>query len=103
MAIIETWWAWVAFGIVLMLLELMMPSYLFLGFGFGAIVTGITLALGITMSAQYLMLLFEIASLISWVLLRQVFKFAKGKFKPLITISTIIETDQRSRQRLTIG
>ncbi|MCH1387410.1 MAG: NfeD family protein [Paracoccaceae bacterium] len=78
MAIIETWWAWVAFGIVLMLLELMMPSYLFLGFGFGAIVTGITLALGITMSAQYLMLLFAIASLISWVLLRQVFKLPKG-------------------------
>ena len=52
MAIIETWWAWAAFGIVLMLLELMMPSYLFLGFGFGAIVTGITLALRITMSAQ---------------------------------------------------
>ena len=78
MAIIETWWAWVAFGIVLMLLELMMPSYLFLGFGFGSIVTGITLALGITMSAQYLMLLFAIASLISWVLLRQVFKLPKG-------------------------
>jgi membrane protein implicated in regulation of membrane protease activity len=77
MAIIETWWAWVAFGIVLMLLELMMPSYLFLGFGFGAIVTGITLALGMTMSAQYLMLLFSIASLISWVLLRQVFKLPK--------------------------
>ena len=81
MAIIETWWAWVAFGIVLMLLELMMPSYLFLGFGFGAIVTGITLALGITMSAQYLMLLFAIASLISWVLLRQVFKFPKRNVK----------------------
>lgn len=77
MAIIETWWAWVAFGIVLILLELMMPSYLFLGFGFGAIVTGITLALGMTMSAQYLMLLFSIASLISWVLLRQVFKLPK--------------------------
>ena len=77
MAIIETWWAWVAFGIVLMLLELMMPSYLFLGFGFGAIVTGIKLALGMTMSAQYLMLLFSIASLISWVLLRQVFKLPK--------------------------
>jgi len=77
MAIIETWWAWVAFGIVLMLLELMMPSYLFLGFGFGAIVTGITLALGMTMSARYLMLLFSIASLISWVLLRQVFKLPK--------------------------
>jgi membrane protein implicated in regulation of membrane protease activity len=77
MAIIETWWAWVAFGIVLMLLELMMPSYLFLGFGFGAIVKGITLALGMTMSAQYLMLLFSIASLISWVLLRQVFKLPK--------------------------
>ena len=77
MAIIETWWAWVAFGIVLMLLELMMPSYLFLGFGFGAIVTGITLALGMTKSAQYLMLLFSIASLSSWVLLRQVFKLPK--------------------------
>ena len=77
MAIIETWWAWVAFGIVLMLLELMMPSYLFLGFGFGAIVTGITLALGMTMSARYLMLLFSIASLISWILLRQVFKLPK--------------------------
>jgi membrane protein implicated in regulation of membrane protease activity len=78
MAIIETWWAWVAFGIVLMLLALMMPSYLFLGYGFGTIVTGITLALVITMSAQYLMLLFAIASLISWVLLRQVFKLSKG-------------------------
>jgi hypothetical protein len=29
------------------------------------------------MSAQYLMLLFSIASLISWVLLRQVFKLPK--------------------------
>ena len=77
MAIIEPWLAWVAFGIVLMLLELLMPSYLFLCFGFGAIGTGITLALGMTMSAQYLMLLFSIASLISWVLLRQVFKLPK--------------------------
>jgi membrane protein implicated in regulation of membrane protease activity len=81
MAIIETWWAWVAFGIIFMLLELMMPSYLFLGFGLGAIVTGITLALGITMSAQYLMLLFAIASLISWILLRQFFKLPKGNVK----------------------
>ena len=78
MAIIETWWAWVGFGIVLMLLELMVPSSLFLGFGFGAILTGITLQLGISMLAQYLMLLFAIASLISWVLLRQVFKLPKG-------------------------
>ena len=81
MAIIATWWAWVAFGIIFMLLELMMPSYLFLGFGLGAIVTGITLALGITMSAQYLMLLFAIASLISWILLRQFFKLPKGNVK----------------------
>ena len=81
MAIIETWWAWVAFGIIFMLLELMMPSYLFLGFGLGAIVTGITLALGIPMSAQYLMLLFAIASLISWILLRQFFKLPKGNVK----------------------
>ena len=81
MAIIETWWAWVAFGIIFMLLELMMPSYLFLGFGLGAIVTGITLALGITMSAQYLMLLFALASLIRWILLRQFFKLPKGNVK----------------------
>ena len=81
MAIIETWWAWVAFGIIFLLLELVMPSYLFLGFGLGAIVTGITLALGITMSAQYLMLLFAIASLISWILLRQFFKLPKGNVK----------------------
>ena len=78
MVIIATWWAWVAFGIILMLLELMMPSYLFLGFGFGAIVTGIALSLGVTMSAQYLMLMFAIASLISWILLRQVFKLPTG-------------------------
>jgi membrane protein implicated in regulation of membrane protease activity len=47
----------------------------------GAIITGITLALGITMSAQYLMLLFAIASLISWILLRQFFKLPKGNVK----------------------
>ena len=78
MVIIATWWAWVAFGIILMLLELMMPSYLFLGFGFGAIATGIALSLGVTMSAQYLMLMFAIVSLISWILLRQVFKLPTG-------------------------
>ena len=81
MVIIETWWAWVAFGILLMLLELIVPAYLFLGFGFGAVVAGIVLALGIAISAQYLMLLFAIASLISWVLLRQVFKLPSGSVK----------------------
>jgi membrane protein implicated in regulation of membrane protease activity len=103
MTIIATRWAWVAFCIRVILFELMSPSYLFLGYEFCAIVTGITLAPGVTMSAKCLMLPFIFATLISWVLLRQVFKFPTGKFKPLITISTTMETYQLSRQRFTIG
>ncbi len=35
------WWAWVCFGLLLGVLEMILPSYIFLGFSGGAVATGL--------------------------------------------------------------
>ncbi len=37
----ETWWFWVAFGLVLVILETVLPGFVLLGFGIGAVVVGL--------------------------------------------------------------
>lgn len=65
------WWAWVALGFLLGILEVLAPGYIFLGFAIGAVLTGAVVAVGIT-SLPMLLLIFAIASLISWLVLRRV-------------------------------
>ena len=40
------WWVWAAFALVLVILEILVPAYLFLGFGIGAGVMGLILWIG---------------------------------------------------------
>ena len=39
------WWHWMVFGVVLVLLELAVPSFFLVWFGVGAIIVGIALAM----------------------------------------------------------
>ncbi|ROU01057.1 NfeD family protein [Histidinibacterium lentulum] len=43
----NAWWAWIIFGLILGMLEMLLPAYVFIGFSVGAILTGLGLWVGI--------------------------------------------------------
>jgi len=75
------WWIWVAFGIGLGILEVIVPGYIFLGFAIGAVMTGVLIGLGLTASVSVLILTFGLISLASWFVLRQLFGVRRGQVK----------------------
>ena len=86
MSLLHQWWVWAIAGLALAILEMLLPSYLFLGFGIGAGIVALVLlnasingaaALGV----PALILLFAICSLIAWYALRRIFGLRKGQVK----------------------
>ncbi|MCF3595301.1 hypothetical protein LZG00_14995 [Rhodobacteraceae bacterium LMO-12] len=83
----DVWWVWVAGGIVLGILEVFAPGFIFLGFAVGAVVVGVLLALGgsvaatLTTSVSMTLLIFAVASLIAWLVLRRMEGVRKGQKK----------------------
>jgi len=79
------WWAWAIFALALVILEIVAPAFVLLGFGIGAGVVSLLILLagpGVTgASVPLLMAIFAGASLIAWVGLRQIFKLPKGQVK----------------------
>ena len=45
--IAATWWVWIAFGLVLAIMEVAIRLYVFLAIALAAILTGVMLALGV--------------------------------------------------------
>jgi len=69
------WWIWIAAGILLMIIEIMTPGFIFFSIGIGAIVAGL---LGfLNLPAQ--LLVFVVTSLVSFLLMK---KFAKFLLRP---------------------
>jgi inner membrane protein len=69
----SVWWVWVVAGFALGVLEVLVPGYIFLGFAIGAIITGIGLGFGLLgASLGVLLATFAVASLVAWLVLRQV-------------------------------
>jgi hypothetical protein len=65
------WWLWCIFGCVLLMLELVVPGgFVFLFFGFGGLLTGILVALGVVSADWAQWLLFSLCSVALLVLLR---------------------------------
>ncbi|MBR9766739.1 MAG: hypothetical protein GYB53_25290 [Rhodobacteraceae bacterium] len=75
------WWAWMAAGVVLLALEMLVPGFLFLGFALGALVVGVLLLIGVTVALSWMLLLFALFSLIAWAVLRRVMGVRKGQVK----------------------
>ena len=75
------WWIWVAAGIGLGILEVLVPGFLFLGFAIGAGVIGLLLALGVALSMPQLLVTFGVVSLVSWLVLRRVVGLRQGQVK----------------------
>ena len=83
----EYWWVWIAAGLGLAILEVMIPGYLFAGFAVGAVITGILLFLGLpftgfmTGSLVGALLVFAVISVAVWLGMRAALGVRKGQMK----------------------
>ena len=73
-AYLSIWWVWICIALVLGLIELLAPGFIFLGFALGAVVMAGVVLLVPGLSAPVMLALFAILSLIAWIALRQGFK-----------------------------
>lgn len=81
----ELWWAWIAAGVVIAILEVLMPGYIFVGIALGFIGTGLVLWSGVW-PAPWVAAGFEnglfvaaIIALAAWMILRKTIGVRKGQ------------------------
>jgi len=73
------WWAWGAFALILIILEVIAPAFVLLGFAIGAGVLSLLLLIGGPFAAMMMgslplmLVVFAVISLVAWLVLRQVF------------------------------
>ena len=68
------WWVWVVAGFALGVLEVLVPGFIFLGFAIGAVITGVLVGMGLLgANVPALVLVFALASLGAWYVLRRMF------------------------------
>lgn len=79
--LLEQWWAWMAAALVMAILEVVIPGYIFLGFAVGAFVVGLLMVIGIGMGLAAKVLVFAILSLIAFVALRRLVGLRHGQVK----------------------
>lgn len=78
----QEWWIWMIAGAVLGILEVVIPGFILLGFAIGAGLTGLLLWAGILgASLSVLLLVFAVASLVAWLVLRKVVGVRHGQVK----------------------
>jgi len=77
----EIWWAWVALGLVLAILELFAPGFIFVGFAVGAVVMGVLIALGIVFTLPWALVVFAVISVLAWLGFRLVLGTRAGQAK----------------------
>ena len=81
------WWIWFAAALVLGILEMLVPVFLFLGFALGAGITGLTLLIGgglavwLSAALPRLLVYFAVLSLIAWLAVRKAVGVRSGQVK----------------------
>ena len=82
MVLWQEWWVWIVFGVTLAVAEVVLPGFILLGFAIGAALVGFLLLIGVLGGNLFvLILIFAIASLISWIALRRLMGVRKGQVK----------------------
>ena len=76
------WWVWGLFAVVLFALEVLVAGFVFLGFALGAALVAILLLLGwVGGNIAALILVFALASLATWYVMRRAFGLRKSQVK----------------------
>ncbi len=84
---LAAWWVWLAAALVLAILEVFVPGFILLGFAVGAASVGLLLAIGgplamwLSGSVPAMALIFAVASLIGWLVMRRVTGVRAGQTK----------------------
>lgn len=81
MLIWTEWWFWMSAALALATLEVLVPSFISLGFAIGAFVMGVLALLGVTFSLPLTLVVFAVASLIAYIGMRYFFALPKGQVK----------------------
>ncbi len=82
MTYLTLWWVWMAGALILAILEVLVPGFVFLGFAIGAFaVSLILLNTGLSLGLPVLLLIFAGLSLLAWLLMRRYFALPKGQVK----------------------
>lgn len=82
MALWQEWWVWIVISVTLAVAEVMLPGFILLGFAIGAALVGLLLLVGLLGGNFYvLLLIFAVASLASWIVLRRMVGIRKGQVK----------------------
>jgi len=82
MTLYTLWWVWMAAALVLAILEVLVPGFVFLGFAIGASGVGLILLItGATFGLPALLLIFAGLSLAAWLIMRRFFALPKGQVK----------------------
>ncbi len=78
----QEWWVWALAGLLLAMLEVVLPGFILLGFAIGAGVTGLSIWLGILGgSLPVLLLVTAVVALVAWWVLRSALGVRKGQTK----------------------
>lgn len=76
------WWVWLCAALVLGILEVLIPGFVFLGFAIGALAVALLLLnIGLALSLPVLLLIFAALSLVAWLVMRRFFALPKGQVK----------------------
>lgn len=68
------WWVWVCLALAFGVVEVLLPTWVFLGFALGALAMALVVVLFPSLSTAALLALFALLSLLGWIFLRQVFR-----------------------------
>jgi membrane protein implicated in regulation of membrane protease activity len=68
--LLSQWWVWLSLAAVLGIVEVLVPGFVFLGFSIGAVTVGLLLALGVTLPPAWSLVVFAVASLVGYGVVR---------------------------------
>lgn len=76
------WWVWMSAALILATIEVLVPSFISLGFALGAAMMGLLIIFGISASGLALTLaVFAALSLVAYLLMRKFFALPTGQVK----------------------
>ena len=81
------WWVWIAAGLVLAILEVVVPGFLFAGFAIGAVITGGWMGLALpgtgwlAASLVNALVVFALVSVAAWLAMRRILGVRQGQMK----------------------
>jgi membrane protein implicated in regulation of membrane protease activity len=77
--LLSEWWFWISAAAVLGIVEVLVPTFVFLGFSIGAVAVGLLLVTGlVTLSSAANIALFALLSLAGYLLLRAFLGRSRG-------------------------